>query len=257
MPKYFRSNSLTMDEQLLALKKKFIVEGDSGANINILKGILVLYRRFIKRMIDMVVSTLLIFSTLPFMVVIAILIRLTSKGPIFYRQERVGYRGRIFYIWKFRTMHHKSGVEDEHQSYIKHLLTEEAEGKDKKSKDYLVLKHIEHVEKNTTPLGRFLRATSLDELPQLFNIFIGDMSLVGPRPHPVYEVEEYKKWYRRRLDVKPGLTGWSKLNIRNTTMDYEKSILYDLWYVDNWNLLIDFKILLKTIPFVIAMKDSY
>ena len=91
----------------------------------------------------------------------------------------------------------------------------------------------------------------------LFNIFLGEMSFVGPRPHPVYEVEEYKEWYKRRLNVKPGLTGWSKLNLRLTPKNYEEAILYDLWYVDHWSLGLDIRIILLTIPFVLLMKDAH
>jgi lipopolysaccharide/colanic/teichoic acid biosynthesis glycosyltransferase len=97
----------------------------------------------------------------------------------------------------------------------------------------------------------------MDELPQLFNIFLGHMSFVGPRPHPDYEVCEYKEWYNRRLEVKPGLTGWSKLNLRLTPQNYEESIMYDIWYVDHWSLWMDMKIIMKTIPFVLSMEDAH
>jgi len=142
---------------------------------------------------------------------------------------------------------------DEHRQYIQYLLKE---GSEAEGQIDLLSKYVDHVDKRTSPVGRFLRATSLDEVPQLLNIIKGDMSLVGPRPHPVYEVREYKEWYKRRLNVKPGLTGWSKLNLRCTPKNYEESILYDLWYVDHWSLTLDIRILIMTIPFVILRKDA-
>jgi len=205
-----------------------------------------------KRILDIFFSFLFMVLAVPFFLLIAVAIKFTSKGPIFFRQERVGLKGQRFQIWKFRTM----TVEDskkEHQQFVKELLHQTDEG----DNTGLVDQYMQYIEKRITPVGRFLRATSLDELPQLFNIFGGRMSLVGPRPHPVYEVDEYKSWYRRRLDVKPGLTGWSKLNLRLTPKNYEESILYDLWYVDHRNLLLDLRILLLTVPFVLSMKDAH
>ena len=208
-------------------------------------------RKGIKRCIDFTFASLIFVFILPVMILIAIVIRMTTSGPVFYRQERVGYKGKIFRIWKFSTMVQK-GTEEEHRQYIQYLLGDGMLADDKVD---LLTRYIDFVNEKTTPVGRFLRSTSLDELPQLLNILSGDMSLVGPRPHPVYEVDAYKEWYRRRLEVKPGLTGWSKLNLRCTPRNYEESILYDLWYVDNWSLYLDLRILLMTIPFVIASKE--
>jgi lipopolysaccharide/colanic/teichoic acid biosynthesis glycosyltransferase len=207
---------------------------------------------FIKRTIDFIASCILIVMSAPIFLIITILIKISSKGPVFFRQERVGYQGKIFNIWKFRTMRQENS-ESEHRDIIQGLLQKEEhiDGTD------LLTQYITYIDSRTTKIGRFLRATSLDELPQLFNIFTGDMSLVGPRPHPLYEVEEYKKWYHRRLAVKPGLTGWSKLNLRCTPQNYEEAILYDLWYVDHWNLILDLRILFMTIPFVLMMKDAH
>ncbi|MBN1551064.1 sugar transferase [bacterium] len=203
-------------------------------------------------MIDILCASIFILISLPTLVLIALSIKLSSKGPVFFTQERIGLNGKKFKIYKFRTMRPESSQE-EHQEYIQNLLKEDYNVEnDKVLKDY-----FEYIDNRTTPVGKFLRATSLDELPQLFNIFSGKMSLVGPRPHPVYEVEEYKQWYRRRLCVKPGLTGWSKLNLRLTPKNYEESILYDLWYVDNWSVLLDLQIILMTVPFVLSMKDAH
>lgn len=200
----------------------------------------------------MVFSVICLVMALPLFLLVAAAIKLTSKGPVFFRQERVGIQNSKFKIWKFRTM----TVEDskpEHQSFVKNLLNNDQENET----DQLVDQYMSYIERRTTPIGIFLRESSLDELPQLLNIFKGDMSFVGPRPHPVYEVDEYKSWYRRRLDVKPGLTGWSKLNLRLTPKNYEESILYDLWYVDHWKFLLDIRIILMTVPFVLSRQDAH
>ncbi len=205
----------------------------------------------VKRAFDIVMSFFMLFFAFPVFAGIGIAIKVTSKGPVFFKQERVGYRGKTFQILKFRTM--TVAEEDKnHQDYVKNLLQHATD----ENNEELISQYMDHVENRVTSIGKLLRKTSLDELPQLINIFDGNMSLVGPRPHPVYEVEEYKDWYRRRLHVKPGLTGWSKLNLRLTPQNYEESILYDLWYVDQWSVLLDIKIMFKTIPFVLSMKDA-
>jgi lipopolysaccharide/colanic/teichoic acid biosynthesis glycosyltransferase len=204
----------------------------------------------IKRMIDILFSFLLVTIALPLFVGIAAAIKWTSEGPVFFRQERVGHRGRLFRIFKFRTMIVEK-PNDQHRKIIQGLINEEGA-----EKEDVLAGYLEYLDKRITKIGHFLRASSLDELPQLFNVLLGNMSLVGPRPHPVYEVEEYKAWYKRRLCVKPGLTGWSKLNLRLTPKNYEEAILYDLWYVDHWNIGLDLRILFLTVPFVLSMKDA-
>lgn len=213
---------------------------------------IIVLNQYLKRLIDIIASSVFILIGLPLMIVIAIAIKLTSRGPVFFTQERIGYRGKTFKIIKFRTMRPEN-KQEEHRDYIQNLLKEDYHVDPNK----VVSDYFNYVDQRTTPIGRFLRMSSLDELPQLFNIFLGDMSLVGPRPHPTYEVQEYKDWYKRRLHVKPGLTGWSKLNLRLTPQNYEESILYDLWYVDNWSNILDLKILLMTVPFVLSMKDAH
>ena len=204
----------------------------------------------IKRMIDILFSFLLVTIALPLFVGIAAAIKWTSEGPVFFRQERVGHRGRLFRIFKFRTMIVEK-PNDQHRKIIQGLINEEGA-----EKEDVLAGYLEYLDKRITKIGHFLRASSLDELPQLFNVLLGNMSLVGPRPHPVYEVEEYKAWYKRRLCVKPGLTGWSKLNLRLTPKNYEEAILYDMWYVDHWNIGLDLRILFLTVPFVLSMKDA-
>lgn len=207
----------------------------------------------IKRLIDFSFSMVFLLTAWPLLFLISATVKLSSPGPVFFRQERVGFRGKSFLIYKFRTMFHTDSQKD-HKAYIRYLLHE---GIGAESKPELLERYINHVQSYVTPVGAVLRATSLDELPQMMNIVSGRMSLVGPRPHPVYEVQSYKPWYFRRLEVKPGLTGWSKINLRLTPENYEESILYDLWYVDHWRLLLDFKIILMTIPYVLSMRNAY
>lgn len=251
-PKLVRYLSSSIENRILAsfsnvaLAKESLLENHLGDTL------ILAWRVIIKRGIDIFLSGVLLLFCVPLFILFACFIKITSRGPVFFKQDRVGYKGKIFRIWKFRTMYQENAAED-HQQYIRYLLRE---GSETESRVDLLTKYIDHVESRITPVGKFLRAASLDELPQLINIFQGDMSLVGPRPHPVYEVKEYKEWYKRRLSVKPGLTGWSKLNLRCTPKNYEESILYDLWYVDHWDLSLDFRILLMTIPFVIGMKDA-
>ena len=235
---------------VLAEPKRFFQRGRELT----VKGCFLSVQKVIKRFFDIIGSLVLIFITFPLFIIIGAAIKLTSKGEIFYRQKRVGYRGKIFTIYKFRTMKKTEQNEQDHQKYIRHLLKE---GVKTEKHPELVSLYVKFIESRITPVGKFLRSTSFDEIPQLFNILKGDMSFVGPRPHPVYEVAEYKDWYRKRLKVKPGLTGWSKLKVRLTPENYEESILLDLWYVKKWNILLDLKIVLATVPVVFFMKDAH
>lgn len=156
------------------------------------------------------------------MLILWLLIILISKGPAIYKQERIGRQGEIFTIYKFRTM--KEGAEKETAG-----------------------KYITGNEEVLTSIGKFLRRWALDELPQLFNVLKGDMSIVGPRPALPYQVERYNERQRKRLEMKPGLTGWAQVNGRNK-LTWPERIEYDVWYVENWSLWLDFKIMLMTIP---------
>lgn len=172
---------------------------------------------------------------LPLFTVLAVLIKLTSVGPVFFRQERVGLNGRKFMLYKFRTM-----VADAERLKAGLLAANEVDGP--------VFK-IER-DPRVTRLGRFLRKTSLDELPQLINVLQGEMSLVGPRPPLAEEVAKYSHWQRRRLSMKPGITCIWQVNGRNS-VHFEEWMRMDLEYIDKWSLLLDLKLLLKTIPAVI------
>ena len=197
--------------------------------------------RILKRTFDIVVSALAIALLFPLWLLLALLIKLDSKGPVFYTQERVGMDGRLFLLYKFRTM--ISGADSElHREYQRAFIAGRAEanlGNDHKP-TYKLL-----ADPRITRVGKFLRRTSLDEVPQLLNVLSGDMSLVGPRPPIPYEVEAYELWHRKRLDMKPGLTGLWQVSGRNR-LPFEEMVRLDLFYIENWSLLLDLKIILRT-----------
>jgi lipopolysaccharide/colanic/teichoic acid biosynthesis glycosyltransferase len=178
------------------------------------------YSFTIKTILDQIFGWLLFLALSPLLLTLAILIRLDSPGPVFFRQVRIGRQGRPFVPLKFRSMVDKADVLG--------LRLSVAGG-----------------EQFITRIGKIIRATSLDELPQLWNVIKGDMSLVGPRPTLPYQVAAYNDFQRRRLEVKPGITGWAQINGRNA-IPWEERIRLDVWYVDNWSLRLDFYILLKT-----------
>lgn len=177
---------------------------------------------------------------LPVMIVIVVAVKLSSPGPVFYRQERVGYRGRRFMIFKFRTM--KVNVETRvHESYFERLM----------QTDSPMTKLDANGDPRLIGCGRFLRAAGLDELPQLFNILRGDMSLVGPRPCTVHEFQRYLPWQRERVNAPPGLTGYWQVNGKNRTT-FSEMISMDIFYAKNMSLALDLSILSKTLPAVVG-----
>ena len=190
----------------------------------------------IKRIIDIIGSLALLSLLAPLMILIAALIRLTSPGPIFFVQQRLGYNKRRFPMLKFRTMVVNA---EKRQAEVEHL--NEAQG------PVFKLRHDPRV----TPLGALLRKTSLDELPQLINVLLGHLSLVGPRPLPVRDFERFNEyWFNRRFSVKPGITCIWQISGRSETT-FDEWIQQDLDYIDNWSLALDLKILFKTIPAVL------
>jgi len=197
--------------------------------------------RLLKRTSDLALSILAIALLFPLWLLIALLIKLDSKGPVFYTQERVGMDGRLFLVFKFRTM--KAGAEsDVHREYQRAFIAGRAEANlsDNGKPTYKLLS-----DPRITRVGKFLRRTSLDEVPQLLNVLMGDMSIVGPRPPIPYEVEAYELWHRKRLDMKPGMTGLWQVSGRNQ-LPFEEMVRLDLFYIENWSLLLDFKIILRT-----------
>lgn len=189
----------------------------------------------LRRVFDLIGSFALILILSPVLLLIILLIRFDSPGPAIYRQIRSGLNGRRFTFYKFRSMGQGAGAKREELGAF-NLMT----GPVFKMKN----------DPRVTRVGRFLRKTSLDELPQLFNVLRGDMSFVGPRPPIPEEVEKYEGWQRRRLSMKPGITGLWQVSGRNQ-IDFDQWMKLDLEYIDNWSLWLDFKILLKTIPAVI------
>ena len=189
-----------------------------------------------KRAIDLGLSAVLIVLLLPVFILTAILIKLTVSGPVLFSQERIGQKKKRFRILKFRTM--VSNAEQQ-QAELEHL--NEATG------PVFKIKHDHRI----TPIGRFLRRSSIDELPQLINVISGDMSLVGPRPLPVRDYDAFSEdWYRRRVSVRPGITGLWQVNGRDHS-SFDDWMKLDLQYIDQWSLMLDLKVMIKTIPAVL------
>ena len=200
--------------------------------------------RFVKRTVDVVVSTLILLLTAPLWLLIALAIKLDSHGAVFLRQERVGMDGHIFLLYKFRSMIEDAQPDDAHREYMARLIKKQGEA-NLGTGEQPRYKFIN--EERLTRVGRWLRWTSLDELPQLFNVFKGEMSLIGPRPPIQYEVECYEPWHRKRLDVKPGMTGLWQVSGRYQ-LSFEQMVQLDLHYIENWSLWLDLKIIIKTLP---------
>ncbi len=209
--------------------------------------------KIIKRGMDILLSAILLFISPPLLLLCALLIKLDSPGPAIYKQTRVGKGGKCFTFFKFRTMYHNCD-EKLHENHVKKLANHMAglsyNGRFNESSYKLI------EDDRITRFGKFLRKTSLDELPQFFNVLKGDMSLVGPRPHPVYEAALYNQWRRYRLDVKPGITGLGQVDGRYN-MEYEEVYRLDLRYSENASLLLDLKILLKTFLVVLSWRGAY
>lgn len=194
------------------------------------------WQLFIKRTLDIIFSSILIALLSPLMLLVALIIKLESRGPIFFKQSRCGLNGRHFTLFKFRSMVQNAEMK-------KRFLEKQNE------MDGPVFKIKS--DPRITKIGRILRKTSIDELPQLFNVLRGDMSLVGPRPPLPIEVEMYQLWQRRRLSLKPGITCIWQVSGRNK-IRFERWMEMDLEYIDNWSLWLDFKILFKTFFVVIS-----
>ena len=182
----------------------------------------------VKRLMDIGIAVVAVLLTSPLLLATAILIKATSPGPIFFRQRRIGLGGRAFTMFKFRSM--RVGVDPTSLA---------------KSQDPRV-----------TRLGKWIRTTALDELPQLINVVRGEMSVVGPRPALPEMVPHYTDEERRRLETKPGLTGWAQVNGRNK-LAYHDRLRLDSWYVANWSIRLDLLILIKTIPVLFSRKGLY
>jgi lipopolysaccharide/colanic/teichoic acid biosynthesis glycosyltransferase len=200
-------------------------------------------RLTIKRMMDIAGSSLALIGCLPLFVLIALLIKASSRGPVLFRQQRVGHHGRCFTFLKFRSMH-MGNDPSVHKEYVTKLINGVAEQKASNGNGQGVYKLVN--DQRITRIGKFLRKSSLDELPQLLNVLRGEMSLVGPRPSIPYEVAAYQTWHRRRvLEVKPGMTGLWQVNGRNR-IKFDEMVRLDLQYAKQWSPWLDLKILLHT-----------
>lgn len=186
---------------------------------------------FAKRCLDVLFASLGLVFLSPLFAIIALAVKLTSPGPVIFRQIRVGLNNRPFTFYKFRSM---------------------VKGAEHKGLGYAVAKDDYRI----TKVGKYLRNTSLDELPQLFNVLKGDMSLVGPRPTISSEVAKWPPTLMRRQQVRPGLSGWAQVNGRNL-ISWDEKLILDVWYVENWSLWLDLKILLKTVPIMLSQKGLY
>ncbi len=206
--------------------------------------------RFIKRASDIIIAGISFIILLQLWIVIAMIVKLDSKGPILFLQERVGMDGRVFLCYKFRTMF--AGA-DENIHRAAYKLNIEGGGEANAGDDNKPVFGKVKNDPRITRAGKFLRRTSLDELPQLLNVLKGNMSVVGPRPPIPYEVEAYALWHRKRLDVKPGITGLWQVSGRNR-LTFEEMVQLDLFYVKNWSLWLDLKIILLTLPAI--MRDD-
>ena len=206
-----------------------------------------------KRFVDLSVSVIAVLAFAPLLILIAILVKLFSPGPVLFRQIRAGRNGTPFTFYKFRTMKHNIG-DTIHREYATNFIG----GKELRLRDERNDSKIYKMpdDPRITPIGRVLRRTSLDELPQLFNVVKGEMSLVGPRPPIAYELTIYKEWHKRRLKAKPGITGLWQVSGRSS-VPFHDMVLLDLYYINRWSLMLDIEIILKTIPVVLCGKGAY
>lgn len=204
---------------------------------------LIRIQKGVKRCFDFSSSIILLLLLFPVYLLIAILIKVDSPGPVFFIQERIGLNCHLFKMWKFRTM----VVNAEQQQIKLEAQNEIKNGVLFKIKD----------DPRITQLGKFLRRYSLDELPQLLNVVLGDMSLVGPRPFPVRDVERFSTKHFIRQKVIPGITGLWQISGRSNIDDFEECVKLDTDYINNWSLWLDFKILLKTVRVVLEKTGAY
>jgi exopolysaccharide biosynthesis polyprenyl glycosylphosphotransferase len=196
---------------------------------------------FVKRVTDVVFGSLMLIIASPFMALLAVAIKLDSSGPIIFRQKRVGMHGQEFVVYKFRSM--REGADEEK---VQLLDLNEMNGPLFKMR----------ADPRITRVGRFMRRSSLDEVPQVFNVLRGEMSLVGPRPHTSLEVAQYQAWQKQVLEAPPGMTGLAQVSGRSQ-LSFDEQCLLDIYYIENWSPALDFKILLRTIPKALSGEGAY
>ena len=209
--------------------------------------------RFVKRLIDVGAALSVAILGFPFFLAVALLIKLTSRGPIFYSQKRIGEHGEGFTLFKFRTMRQDSD-DSIHREFARSFIEGRMPNSSLDEKTPSVYKLTN--DPRVTAVGNFLRKTSLDELPQFINILKGEMTIVGPRPPLQYELEHYEEWHKLRLEVRPGLTGLWQVSGRSS-VPFDEMVKLDLYYIEHWSLLLDLKIMLRTIPVMLFGSGGY
>jgi exopolysaccharide biosynthesis polyprenyl glycosylphosphotransferase len=208
---------------------------------------------FLKRALDLIGSMFGLLLFLPLMALTALAIKVTSPGPVIFKQIRIGHRGKHFSFYKFRSMH-VNNDDRMHREYLADLIQGNHEKIDngKENHSFYKIKNDTRI----TPVGKIIRRLSIDELPQFFNVLKGEMSLVGPRPPIPYEVEKYKSWHLRRiLEIKPGITGLWQVDGRSRT-SFDDMVRLDLRYIKEWSFWLDIKIILKTVRAVLETKGA-
>ncbi|MCK4350587.1 MAG: sugar transferase [Candidatus Krumholzibacteria bacterium] len=244
-----RNDSLALSNEKLVQQLAESLEEATGLSIRRRS----LLERTVKRSIDVVVSLLVLIFGFPFFLAIALLIKITSKGPVFFRQRRVGRDGSTFILFKFRTM--KLGLDDTaHREFTKSFINGHSMHTPLDHNGDSVYKLTG--DPRVTGIGSFLRRVSLDELPQFINIIKGEMTVVGPRPSLPYEYDCFKDWHKLRVKVKPGLTGLWQVSGRST-VTFDEMVKLDLYYIESWALLMDIKIMFKTLPVMLAGTGGY
>jgi lipopolysaccharide/colanic/teichoic acid biosynthesis glycosyltransferase len=198
-----------------------------------------------KHAMDITLSLFFLIVLLPLFLLIALFIRVVSPGPVLFKQARMGYGGQPFTIWKFRTMHVDADTRI-HQTQVYQELHAQCP----------LTKLDTHGDPRIIPFGHILRQTGLDELPQLFNVLRGDMSLIGPRPDPVYAAQQYQPWHTVRLCVRPGITGLWQVSGKNKTT-FEEMVQLDITYMRQQSLWLDLKIALLTIPAILEQMQDF
>jgi exopolysaccharide biosynthesis polyprenyl glycosylphosphotransferase len=198
-----------------------------------------------KRFYDFILSLMALVAVSPVMLMLSFLIKFSSTGPVLFKQKRIGRNGKPFLFYKFRSMRINSD-DSIHKEYLRKLI---AKGEPAEATDGRMIFKIEK-DPRVTWVGRFIRKTSLDELPQLFNVLKGDMSLVGPRPCIPYEYELYREWHKRRLTALPGITGVWQVRGRSA-VNFDDMVALDIFYVENWSFWLDLKILFQTVPVIL------
>ncbi|OGO19664.1 MAG: hypothetical protein A2Z14_10425 [Chloroflexi bacterium RBG_16_48_8] len=231
-----------------------------GSSIQILRPLFF----FLKRLMDILIAGIALVTLSPLMLLIAVLIKLDSPGPVLFKQERIRPKKNCigsaklpeletFSFLKFRTMHQNVSSEL-HRAYLHAFIENDHENMEKLQDSNSQIRKLTD-DPRVTRLGRFLRKSSLDEIPQLWNVLRGDMSLVGPRPPIPYEVEMYEPWHQRRLQTKPGITGLWQVTARSSA-DFDEMVRMDIWYIEHQSLWLDLRIILKTPLSVLSMEGA-